>query len=132
MKIKEEQFRKKVESIYNLHLHKLEQIQLELKQKEMTQRKNKEKIKRDKEIETKARIPNTAEVIKKVLNRWEDYKVIKKNEIRRKQVSHERLRKKYEEERGLKFLQQKMAREEKEKQIIENMKKNDEIIQKRI
>ena len=91
-----------------------------------------EDIRKEKEIETRMRQKKTEERIQKALNRGDDYQEEKLNELLKKQEMAENIRKKFAEEKIKRAKELEIARKEKEKEILKILKKNDEIIQKRI
>ena len=130
---KEEQFRIRVEQIYNQEMEKRNQTKEQLKIKEEIQKKNYEEIRKEKENETRERQKKTEERIFKALNRGDDNNIFNKiNDFIHKQEIAEENRKKFAEERTQKIKQQEILRKEKEKEIEEKLKIKEINMQKKI
>ena len=74
----------------------------------------------------------TEERIKKALNRGDDFQIEKVKDYMKKQENAEKIRKKFAEEREKKAKEQEITRKNKEKEIMKILKKNDELILKRV
>ena len=73
----------------------------------------------------------TGELIKKALNRGDDFQIEKVKTLYKKQEYAEKIRKKFAEEREQKAKKQEINRKNKEKEIKKILKKNDELIMKK-
>ena len=91
-----------------------------------------EEIRKQRDIETRMRQQKTEERIKKALNRGDDFQIEKVKDYLKKQENAEKIRQKFAEERELKAKEQEINRKNKEKEIMKILKKNDELILKRV
>ena len=131
-KKKQEEFKKKIESIITAQQNELLERQKELLRKEEQRKMNLEEIKRMNYIQHKEKQKKTQERIDKALSRNDSAFSSKQNDYERKQKQAEEIRKRFALERLNKQRQQEIQNRQKELEIIEVLKRNDELIQKRI
>ena len=135
IKIKEETFQKKIESIYSLRLKKREKIEKEILQKEEKQKKNLEELRIKKDKEYKERIKSTDEKIKRAIKiiKLRESKKDKANEryyIKKTEIIKQKLAEQRELEKSMlkeRLIHSAIKREEVEqnlKQKEEQLKRN--------
>jgi len=135
IKIKEEIFQKKIESIYSLRLKKREKIEKEILQKEEKQKKNLEELRIKKDKEYKERIKSTDEKIKRAIKiiKLRESKKDKANEryyIKKTEIIKQKLAEQRELEKSMlkeRLIHSAIKREEVEqnlKQKEEQLKRN--------
>ena len=126
-KIKEEEFKKRIEYLDNLYQKNLEEKEKEFKKKGEIQKKNLETIRRNIYVKTMEKKINTEDKIQKVLNINDNIQKERLEEYIKKQKNFEIIRKKLAEEKAQKSRIKKYRRIEKENEIIQVLKKNEEI-----
>ena len=130
--LREREFKQKVEMMFVAQQEKLEEKIKELKLKEDQQKKNLEEIRKERDIETRTRQKITEDKIKKCLARNDNLMSDKQGEYVKKQEYAEEMRKKFAEEKKERARLREMQRKEKEKDILNVLKKNEEIILSRV
>lgn len=129
--LKAEKFKEKIENIREQQNQRIQEKIKELRLKELQQKKNLAEIRRERDIETRNRQRKTEEKIHKALTRNDNNKSSKQGEYIKKQEIAEEIRKKFAEEKLQKSKIAEQHRKEKEKEILEVIKRNDEILQKK-
>lgn len=128
---KAEKFKEKIENIREQQNQRIQEKIKELKLKELQQKKNLAELRREREMETRNRQKKTEEKIQKALSRNDNNMNSKQGEYLKKQEIAEEIRKKFAEEKMQKSRLAELQRKEKEKEILEVIKRNDEILQKK-